>query len=109
MDYDKLAIQVKMKSNTLKERINAVKPFLFLALSEKYWNTRPRPKPLTGTNFPYIGMLVDHNSTQIYRPHCPFNEAKRFYDKHNAIYALKKEVGIQATPPHYALFVHKHA
>ncbi len=34
-----------------------------------------------------------------------FRDAKPYYDSKNHMYALKKEIGVIAAAPHYALFV----
>ena len=46
-------------------------------------------------------------STQVFRPRAPFQEAKIYWDGKNQIYAIKKEVGVMATKPHFCLFIQK--
>src|ERR1700733_14903890 len=76
-------------------------PFL-----RKRWQSKPRPKPLD-SNYPYIALLIDSTSLEVYRPRGRFEEVKTYFDAKNCIYALKKEVAVSASPPHYALFVQK--
>jgi hypothetical protein len=59
------------------------------------------------TNYPYIGLLVDTTSIEVYHPKARFEDAKTYWDAKNCIYALKVEVAVQAAEPHYALFVQR--
>jgi hypothetical protein len=51
-----------------------------------------------------IGLLADSTSIQIDRPVGRYQEAKSYFDAKNQIYALKKEIVVMTSPPHYALF-----
>ena len=82
---------------TMISAITSHFPFL-----RKRWQPKPRPKPLD-SSYPYIGLLVDSTSIEVYRPRGRFEEAKTYFDAKNGIYALKKEVAVSASPPHYAL------
>lgn len=62
---------------------------------------------MTETNYPYIALDVDSTSLEVFRPTGRFEEVKSYWDAKNCIYALKKEVAVMASAPHYALFVQK--
>jgi len=56
------------------------------------------------SSYPYIALLVDSTSIEVYHPRGRFEEAKSYFDVKHGIYALKKEVAVSASAPHYALF-----
>jgi hypothetical protein len=109
LDIPALSVLLQVPESTLEGVIERIRPILHAALTKKWWSHRPRPKPLIGTNHPYIAMLADHNTTEVNKPKVRFEEAKAYWDDHNKIYGLKKEVALQAKEPHFALFVSKKA
>jgi len=54
----------------------------------------------------HVALLGDSTSLEVYRPG-RFEEAKAYWDGKNGIYALKKEVCVMASPPHFAMFASK--
>jgi hypothetical protein len=52
-------------------------------------------------------LLVDTTSIPVYRPKGRFDEVKSYWDAKHKIYALKKEVAVLASSPHYAMFASK--
>lgn len=106
-EFDKLALCFNKKPGAVRDAINRMKPILNDAMKEKWWDERPRVRPLLETNFPYIGLIGDTTSVEVLKPKGRFEEAKYYWDEHNKIYALKKEVAIMAASPHYALFSQK--
>ncbi|OAF64406.1 hypothetical protein A3Q56_07885, partial [Intoshia linei] len=72
-------------------------------LTLKWWDKRMRPTVLSG-KYPYIGLVVDNTSIQVYRPQGTECDRKRMWDRKHKFNALKKEVGVMACKPHYALF-----
>lgn len=101
-----LAAWMKVKEPTLRGALERIRG-PFLEMLRIRWNPeRFRPKPLSG-NFPFIGLIVDTTSMEVFRPRGRFEEAKIYFDGKNKIYALKKEVGVLAYPPYYALFFQK--
>lgn len=104
LDYGRFSHIVKVKDGRLRDAIVRIKGPLFEMLHNKWWNQRRRPVPLDNTEFPHIALLIDNTSIEVYHPKVPFDDAKSYWDVHNSIYALKKEVGIMASAPHYALF-----
>lgn len=54
-----------------------------------------------------IGLIVDSTSFEINKPTGRFEEARIYFDKKNAIYALKKEVAVLGRPPYIAVFFGK--
>jgi hypothetical protein len=106
-DQIRLAQLLGIPDSTLMDCINRVRPLVKKSLASRWWNDRKRPQVLQGedgNDFPYIGLLVDSTSEEVFRPRARFEEAKRYWDGKNKIYALKKEVAVMAAPPHYALF-----
>ena len=91
-------------STTFRDAIDRARKALLPALKEKWWNNLERPKPLNNPNYANIALLIDSTSIEVYRPTGKFQESKRYWDGKNKIYALKKEVAVMATDPHYALF-----
>jgi hypothetical protein len=88
----------------MRECLKRTKPILNETLRSRWWADKKRPVPLTETHFPYIALCIDSTSVPVYRPKAPFGESKIYFDGKNEIYALKKEVAVMASPPHYALF-----
>jgi hypothetical protein len=107
MDFPTLGALLAVKPATLQATISRVRPILLETLTEKWWNNRIRPTPLDDVPFPHAALLIDSTSLQVYRPTGLFGEAKAFFDGKNYIYAMKKEVAIQAAEPHYILFSQK--
>ncbi len=56
------------------------------------------------TRYLYIGLLVDTHSWEVFRPTGRFEEAKKYFDAKNWMYALKFEIACMAAPSHYAMF-----
>jgi len=90
--------------NAIRSAIARAKDALLAYLTEKWWSNRQRPVPLEATSHPFIALICDSTSTQVLRPVGRFEEAKIYWDGKNKIYALKKEVAVMASPPHFALF-----
>jgi len=94
----------KMKESQFSDNVGRIRPILKKALMEQWWGERPRPVPLENTPLSYVGLLVDATTIQVYRPYDTFEKAMIYWDGKNHIYGLKKEVAVQASKPHYALF-----
>ena len=107
LEFDKLAEFIGIKPTMLKNTIERLRLILYETLHEIWLANPTRPNPINGTNFPHIALLVDSTSIQVYRPKAPFQEAKIYWDGKNHIYALKKEVAVIASKPHYCLFLQK--
>jgi len=73
-------------------------------LSAKWWSDRRRPEPARSERFPFIALLCDSTSIEIFRPVGTYEAASKTFDRKNGIYALKKQVLVMAAQPHYALF-----
>lgn len=106
LPFDTLASMLNIKLNTLRNSIERIRPILKDTLESRWWEERRRPEPLAG-NHPYIALLCDSTSFEVYKPKVRFEEAKPYWDEKNHIYALKKEIAIRATEPHYSLFSQK--
>ncbi len=76
----------------MRAAIDRIKHPLFDGLEHQWRENRPRPIPLPQTAFPFIALLVDSTSIEVYRPKGRFDKAKTYWDGHNKIYAFKKEV-----------------
>lgn len=105
-NYDELATFTHLPTTTMRSAMNRIHSILLKTL-EKRWEKKPRPVPLTTTNYPYIGLMVDTTSIEVFRPVGRFEEAKIYWNTKHSMYSLKSEVAVMATPPHYALFVQK--
>lgn len=95
---------LEIKENTFREVLKRIRPVLLKALTTKWWENRIRPHPLADTNFPFVGLLVDVNLQEPFRPKTRFEEAKIYWDDHNKAYGVKKTVAILANDPYYAMF-----
>lgn len=107
LEYDKIGGIFGVPGSTAQKAIDRMRPILHSALTDRWLRQHRRPVPLLDTNYPHIGLLVDTTSLEVFRPKARFEEAKAYWDHKNGIYALKKEVGVMAAPPHYALFFTK--
>jgi hypothetical protein len=79
-----------ISTTAMKEAIARIRPILHSTLSERWLEQKKRPVPLLTTNYPYIGLLVDSMSIEVFRPKGRFEEAKVYWDAKNCMYALKK-------------------
>ena len=107
LEIDKLAIFLEKKPSTLQNAINRIRPVLLDCLKNDWCSNPPRPRPLNDTYFPHIALLIDSTSIEVFRPKAPFSEAKIYWDTKNHMYALKKEVAVMASKPHYCIFIQK--
>ena len=107
LEFDKLAEFVGIRPTTLKNAIERLRPILYQTLHELWLSNPVHPNPINGTHFPHLGLLVDSTSIQVKRPKARFEEAKIYWDGENHMYALKKEVAVMASNPHYCLFLQK--
>ena len=89
-DFEQLSTFTKMKKTTMISAMDRIHPILLLTL-RKRWQSKLRPKPIL-SNYPYIALLVDSTSIEVYRPRGRFEEAKIYFDAKNGIYALKKNL-----------------
>jgi hypothetical protein len=92
-------------TTAMKEAIARIRPILHSTLSERWLEQKKRPVPLLTTNYPYIGLLVDSMSIEVFRPKGCFEEIKVYWDVKHGI--CPQEVGILAAEPHYARFFQK--
>jgi len=106
-EYLKLGHILDVNPSTLEESIQRTRPVILAALKEKWWESRRRPTPIKDSNFPFLGLIVDVNSSPVYHPKTQFHEARHYFDGKNKYYSLKKEVAVMAHVPHYALFSQK--
>ncbi len=105
LDFKTIAANSGYGETATRSAIMRAKDALFGLLIEKWWaEPLVRPVPLEGTAYPFIGLVCDSTSTEVFRPAGRFEEAKVYWDGKNKIYALKKEVAVLACSPHYAIF-----
>ncbi|KAL6047279.1 Conserved oligomeric Golgi complex subunit 3 [Balamuthia mandrillaris] len=109
--FDDLAGCFRLKQTTVEAAINRIRPILLEVLEDRWWQgNRCRPIPLmdkdeTLSQYAHIALLVDSTSVEVFCPNnSRFEEGKHYFDGKNRIYALKKEVAVMASPPHFALF-----
>ena len=102
---DRLSAMFRIKKSTLDDTIGRTRKLLNATLTER-WRNLPRPVPLNEVDklLKKVGLIVDCTSFQVYRPTGRFEEAKKYFDYKNSIYALKKEIGIMPKSPYFALF-----
>jgi hypothetical protein len=104
IDIGFLAAILDMKETTVRDCINRTRAPLYAALQDR-WSHLPRPKRLSTTSFPFIGLLVDSTTIPVFKPKGHFDEVKSLWDSKNHTYGFKKEVAVMASQPHYALFM----
>ena len=107
IDYDTLAALFKVHVSSLIRAFEKVAPILYDTLKNRWWGNKIRPRPLAGSNFPYIALCGDSTSIEVNRPKGRYEESKHYFDYKNGIYALNKECAVMATPPHYCVFSQK--
>src|SRR3984885_11801476 len=73
-DFNQLSAFARIKKSTMMSTLERVHP-IFLSTLRKRWESKSRPKPLA-SNYPYIALLVDSTSIEVYRPRGRFEEAK---------------------------------
>jgi len=103
-DFAQIATNSGYGECAVRTAILRAKDALLEFLKEKWWGVKQRPVPLESSPHPFIGLICDSTSTEVYRPMAHFEEAKVLWDGKNKMYALKKEVCVMASVPHYALF-----
>jgi hypothetical protein len=102
---DFLAMTLQTSATVVAKRLLRFREILHKTLVTTWFGHRIRPRPLQDTAFPFVGLLLDSTSIQVFKPTAPFKEAKAYWDGKNQMYALKKEVAVTAAPPHYAIFI----
>lgn len=90
-DFCELSSFTHFKKTTLNSVSDRIHPILLATLHQQ-WKHKPRSQSLYTTEYPYIGLLIDTTSIEVFHPKCHFKEAKAYYDKKNRIYTLKKRV-----------------
>jgi hypothetical protein len=103
LNIEELAGFKGIAPSSLEKTIQRARVLMHKTLSDRWLNNPERPTPLLGSNYPYIGLLGDSTTVQIYHPAMKFNEAKQYFDGHHWIYGLKKEVAVRASAPHFAV------
>ena len=95
----------------LLSAITRIRPLLNAALVKRHVRfvgamRPPLPDQQAGVpdDLDDIALAVDATPFEVHRPNCRFEEAKICYDVHHQMYALKKEVAVQANGRHYAVF-----
>jgi hypothetical protein len=69
-----------ISTTAMKEVIVRIRPILHRTLSERWLEQKKRPVPLPTTSYPYIGLLVDSMSVEVFRPKGCFEEVKVYWD-----------------------------
>ena len=90
LEFDELAAFIGYKSSTLQTSINRMRPILLDYLQNEWLVTPRRPQPLHDTHFPYVSLLVDSTSIEVFRPRTHFDQATVYWNGKNKIYAFKK-------------------
>ena len=97
LEIDELAALLGYSPSTLQASINRMRPILLDCLQNEWLANPRRPQPLHNTHVPYVGLLADSVSIEVFRPRAHFSEAKVYWDGKNRIYALKKEVAVMTS------------
>lgn len=103
-DYETCAALCHIKAGRFEDNVARARAALLPALAQKWWAPRARPTPLAQSPFPHAALLLDTTTIEVFRPKTRFEDAKTYWDGHNKIYGLKKEVAVAAQPPHYCMF-----
>eukprot|EP01112_Ceratiomyxa_fruticulosa_P024316 TRINITY_DN989_c0_g1_i1.p1 TRINITY_DN989_c0_g1~~TRINITY_DN989_c0_g1_i1.p1 ORF type:complete len:183 (+),score=34.81 TRINITY_DN989_c0_g1_i1:554-1102(+) len=106
-DIDKLAGWLRYQTTTVSNAINRIRPLLHQYLTHFWTSSRRRPRPVPFSSLSHIGLLMDSTSVEVFRPTGCFEEAKKYWDGKNKNYALKVEVAVMASAPHFCFFVSK--
>ena len=80
LEFEKLADFVGVKITCMKNAIERMRNILYNTLYEVWLANPHRLKPIPNTHYPYIALLVDSMSTQVFRPKAQFQEAKIYWD-----------------------------
>lgn len=102
--YDDLCTKICYKPTAVRNALDRMQGVLNQVLRQRWWSDRQRPQPLIDTHWPYVALLIDVNSIEVFRPTGRFEDAKTYWDAKNFMYALKFEVAVLAAEPHYGLF-----
>jgi hypothetical protein len=78
LKVDTLCLKTRYKTTALTTGLNRARILLNKVLKERWWAHRERPIPLNSTNFPYVALLTDINSVEVFRPTEQFEEAKGY-------------------------------
>jgi hypothetical protein len=76
LKFEVAAAAFGISATTLKEVVARIRPILHSTLTERWLEQRKRSIPLLTTNYPYIALLLDSMSVEVYRPKGCFEEAK---------------------------------
>lgn len=106
-DYAIAAKAAGMKEGRFEDNVGRARTVLLNTLRSRWWSPRRRPAPVPDSPWPHVALLVDTNTTEVFRPRARFEEAKIYWDGHNKIYGIKKEVAVMACAPYYCLMTHK--
>lgn len=108
-DFALLAKTLGMKESRFEDNVHRIRPILNAALKDRWWSNRSRPVPVWDSGAaPYAALLIDHHTTEVFRPKTRFSEAKIYWDGKNHCYGLKSEVAVSASAPHYCQFVQRY-
>jgi hypothetical protein len=88
LDFEKLSAFLGVATTTIKSTIERMRPYIYEGLKLRWWKDRLRPKPLSDNKYGYIGLLIDSNSVEIFRPRGHFDEVMMYWDGKNKMYAL---------------------
>ncbi len=105
-DFKVMGGMFKVGEAAINTAVNRARGCLFDCLTERHERTiAERPIPLSNPELDYVALVVDSTSIEVFRPTAYFNEAKKYWDAKNHKYAIKKQVMIEARPPHRAMFI----
>jgi hypothetical protein len=107
-DYQIIEKIFNIKQNHFEANLDRVRPLINQTLRYRWWTPRPRPRFEDASRFPHVALLLDHHTSQTFRPKAPFEEGKIYWDGKNKVYGYKNLVGVMATAPHYCLFTLDH-
>ncbi len=101
----RVSAMLKLKISTGQVAIERIRNVIRETMEFTWSPNNIRPSSAPSATFPHVALLIDSTTIKIDKPIGEFSESKRFWDGKNHTYGIKKEVAVQACPPHYAVFV----
>jgi hypothetical protein len=89
LKFEVASAAFEISTTAMKEAIAKIKPILHSTLSERWLEQKKRPVSLLTTNYPYIGLLVDSMSVEVFLPKGCFEEVKVYWDAKHCMYGRR--------------------
>ena len=101
--HKKISSALQISSDTLHTTLERICAILYDGCVQEFRLNPPKPKisPTYGRN---VGILVDTTYVPFPRVLDDYAVGRKLWDEHHKVYALKKQVCVQAGPPYLAIF-----